>query len=135
MHRRNVEDLLKTGPVSEYKETDGSTVRYEYKDGPHQASKGRVVLYIAGDVFTAFLSELIFWPIEAYASKQTNRVATAHYDSENNLGSWTIARPGGETLVTLEPSVAAGPPSEPTSASDLETAPPDVSPQEAGGSQ
>jgi hypothetical protein len=82
MHRRNVEDLLKTGPASEYKETDGSTVRYEYKDGPHEASKGRVVRP-SPDVFTTFLSELIFWPIEAYASKQTNRVATAHYDSEN----------------------------------------------------
>jgi hypothetical protein len=101
MHRTDVEVLLECGPANEYSDGSNTTARYEYKDGPHEASKGRVVLYLAGDFFTAFLSELIFWPIEAYASKQTERVATAHYDDSNLLVGFSVDRPGGERLVSL----------------------------------
>jgi len=74
-------------------------VRFDYGNGPHQASKGRIVLYIAGDIFTLFLSELIFWPIELYAKGRTERVATAYFDQTNHLRMWTVARPGGEILI------------------------------------
>jgi hypothetical protein len=113
-HRSDVELTLKGATSSEYREGDGTTAIYRYKDGPPQASKGRVVLYIAGDVFTVFLSELIFWPIEAYASGRTDRVAAASYDAENNLVSWAVDRPGGERLISLgsppppTPPVASG---------------------------
>jgi hypothetical protein len=126
-HRSDVEVLLKAPPANEYKEGDGTIARYQYKDGPHQASKGRVVLYIAGDVFTLFLSELIFWPIEAYASKQTERIATAHYDGANQLESWAVDRPGGERLISL------GDPAPPAVAS--KPAQSDTSPHKAGYSK
>lgn len=111
-HRSQVEVILRAPIVNEYHDADGTTARYQYKDGPHQASKGRVVLYIAGDVFTAFLSELIFWPIEAYASKQTERVATAQYDNENVLTGFAVDRPGGERLMTLGTPLPGPPPTE-----------------------
>lgn len=101
MHRSEVETILRYAKRSEFDESGGKTVRYEYGSGPHSASKARIVLYLAGDVFTLFLSELIFWPIEAYASGRADRVATAYYDSENILEMWTIARPGGDVLVTM----------------------------------
>jgi hypothetical protein len=117
-HRKDVEVVLKSTPVNEYHDGDGTTARYQYKNGPHQASKGRVILYIAGDVFTLFLSELIFWPIEAYASGRTDRIGTAHYDASNLLENWTIDRPGGERLFSEgEPSTSpeSGPLSPPES--------------------
>lgn len=100
-HRSEVEATLRAPIMNEYKDGGITTARYQYKDGPHQASKGRVVLYIAGDVFTAFLSELIFWPIEAYASKQTDRIATAQYDSDNKLVGFAVDRSTNERLIAL----------------------------------
>ena len=37
---------------------------FEFSSGMHQASKGRVVLYLAADVFTLTLAELLLWPLE-----------------------------------------------------------------------
>ena len=61
----------------------------------------------AGDVFTFFLSEIVFWPIELYATERIQRVGIAEYDEENVLVAWTIQRPSGETLaaeVSSEPT-------------------------------
>jgi|GEM_PF-4704690 len=64
MHRAEVESVLRTGG-SAYDEPNGHTrVRYQYSDGVHLGSKARILLYLAGDFFTLFLSELIFWPLE-----------------------------------------------------------------------
>lgn len=38
---------------------------FEFTDGNSSASKSRIILYLAGDVFTAGLAELIFWPMES----------------------------------------------------------------------
>lgn len=109
-HRSDVEVVLKRSPTDVYREGDGTIARYQYQDGPPEASKGRVILYLAGDVFTLFLSELIFWPIEAYASGQTQRIATAHYDPDNVLVAWSVDRGNGERLIGLGvPSPASGP--------------------------
>jgi len=109
-HRSAVELALRAPIVNEYHDAIGTTARYQYKNGPHEASKGRVVLYIAADVFTAFLSELIFWPIEAYASKQTERIATAQYDNDNKLVGFAVDRQGGERLITLGAPLPGPPP-------------------------
>ena len=130
MHRSEVEVVLRYARRSEFPEGSGTTVRYEYANGPHQASKGRIVLYIAGDVFTIFLSELVFWPIELYAKGRTERIATAYYDPDNRLGMWTIARPGGkDVLVTMgeRPKPESRPETTPETgvdaATEIETAP------------
>lgn len=117
-HRSAVELALRAPIVNEYQDASGTTARYQYKNGPHEASKGRVVLYIAADVFTAFLSELIFWPIEAYASKQTERIATAQYDNENMLIGFAVDRPGGERLITIGTPLPGPPPVTETKSSE-----------------
>ena len=64
MPRAEVESVLRTGG-SAYDEPNGHTrVRYQYSDGVHQESKARILLYLARDFFTLFLSGLIFWPLE-----------------------------------------------------------------------
>jgi len=99
MPRGEVESLLGVGPTSHYEEEEVDVVRYEYSDGPPGGSKVRIVPYLAADVFTLFLSEIIFWPIEVYAKGRIKRVGTAHYDEQNVLVEWQVARPNGEALV------------------------------------
>jgi hypothetical protein len=98
MSRNEVETLLETGPESDYSSGDITTVRYEYSDGPHQASKVRALVYIAGDVFTLFLTEIVFWPIELYASSEIERVATAEYDDEFILHEWRVTERDGDLV-------------------------------------
>ena len=117
-HRSDVERILNASSSNSYQDGDGATAIYRYKDGPPQAAKGRVVLYIAGDVFTVFLSELIFWPIEAYASGRTDRVATASYDHDNVLLRWAVDRPNGERLISLGDPPSPAPPVSNGPASD-----------------
>ena len=76
---------------------ENKVARYEYSDGPPGASKVRIILYVAADIFTAFLSELIFWPIESYATERVERVGTAHYRG-TTLVEWSITRGNGELL-------------------------------------
>ena len=101
MHRQEVESLLGVGAVSQYDDNGHTSVRYEYADGPPQATKLRSLIYVGADVFTIFLSEIIFWPIELYADKQIQRFGTAEYE-ENRLIGWTVRRvSGGEVLDQL----------------------------------
>ena len=51
----------------------------------NQASKSRILLYIAGDVFTAGLSELVFWPLELAWLDGTEGRAVATYGSDNKV--------------------------------------------------
>jgi len=98
MSQNEVETLLETGPESDYASGDITTVRYEYSDGPHQASKVRALVYIAGDVFTLFLTEIVFWPIELYASSEIERVATAEYDDDFTLHEWRVTEGDGDLV-------------------------------------
>jgi hypothetical protein len=115
MHRQDVERTLGVGSSSQYDNSGLTTVRYEYADGPPQGSKTRAIVYVAGDVFTVFLSELIFWPIELYADKQIQRVGSAQYDHENLLVAWEVSRASGEVLAQQ------GAPSGPASVSSEES--------------
>ncbi len=121
MHRKEVERILETAAASEYDDRGLSVARYEYSDGPPAGSKLRSLIYVAGDLFTLFLSELVFWPIELYADQRIKRVAIAEYDEANKLVEWTIERRNGDRLTharapsprEVPPSVAAPGPEEP----------------------
>lgn len=98
MQRTDVEAVLKTGPASEFKKDERTNARYEYADGPEHATKARALVYVAGDVFLLFLSELIFWPIELYADGQIQRVGLAEYDASFVLRDWKVTRTAGEVV-------------------------------------
>lgn len=99
MSRSEVETVLAQTPTSMYENKGMTEARYEYSDGPPEWSKLRALVYVAGDVFTLFLSELIFWPIELTAESRIQRIAVAEYSDDNKLASWTIRRKtGGEVL-------------------------------------
>ncbi len=101
MNRRDVDSVLNVVPASTYDQNGSTIASYQYADAPHPASKARALVYVAGDIFLVFLTELIFWPIELYAETRIKRVATATYDTENSLTEFTVARADGEVLIQL----------------------------------
>jgi hypothetical protein len=77
--------------------TDGQrTDMFEFKSGYNQASKSRILLYIAGDVFTAGLSELVFWPLELAWLDGTEGRAVATYGSDNKVQTVKITKKDGK---------------------------------------
>ena len=99
MHRAEVESVLRTGG-SAYDEPNGHTrVRYQYSDGVHQGSKARILLYLAGDFFTLFLSELIFWPLELAVEQSAERAAEADYNETNRLDHFRAMKRRNQTEV------------------------------------
>lgn len=101
MSRSQVETLIGgASPSSEYQQGDIRVAKYDYSDGPPGASKIRVLPYFAGDFFTLFLSEVIFWPIESHAKDRIKRVGTAHYDANGVLEEWQVSRTDGEVLIS-----------------------------------
>ena len=66
--------------------TDGQrTDMFEFTSGYDQASKSRILFYIAGDFFTIGLSELVFWPLELAVLHGTEGRAVATYGSDNKV--------------------------------------------------
>jgi len=56
---------------------------HEFIDGHEAASKLRILLYIAGDVFTLGLAELVFWPLEIVAMQGNEGRAIVTYTPLN----------------------------------------------------
>ena len=83
--RAQVEQIL-GAPGVDYGANEGRVrTQYEYSDGANEGTKARAVLYVAGDVFLLFLSEIIFWPIELEVKRDAERLAEASYDAEGRL--------------------------------------------------
>ncbi len=85
MRRMDVESILDTEGTSHLEATGMTRARYEYADGPNELWKLRSIVWFAADVFTLFLSEIIFWPIELAINSSAERTAEAIYDSTNRL--------------------------------------------------
>ena len=76
--------------------TDGQrTDMFEFTSGYNQASKSRILLYIAGDFFTAGLSELIFWPLELAVLNGTEGRAVATYGFDNKVQIVKVTKKDG----------------------------------------
>jgi hypothetical protein len=84
--RDQVIALLGYPKMTEQKE-NLKTDSFEFVDGYNAASKSRIILYLAGDFFTAGLAEIIFWPMEANAldGKQCRGIVT-YGDNEQVMG-------------------------------------------------
>lgn len=74
------------------------TDTFEFLDGIHGASKARIILYLAGDIFTAGLSELIFWPIEANAFDGKQCRGTVSYNANDRVTGYNILDSDGDRL-------------------------------------
>lgn len=74
---------------------DGAVV-YQFADGKPGATKLRALLYLAGDVFTLGLAELIFFPTELYLLNEQSGMAGVKYDQANKAASVVITRRDGQ---------------------------------------
>jgi hypothetical protein len=63
---------------------------FEFSSGMHQASKVRVVLYLAADVFTLTLAELLLWPLEMTLLESATCTGIATYDLNLKVQSWMV---------------------------------------------
>ena len=107
MDRPEVEELLDRSTLSSIEEGPPGIMMYQYMDGSHPGWKARSVFYLAADFFTAFISELFFWPIELTRKTLFKRSATAYYDDRHRLVFFRsrISRTGNDALrIGSEPS-------------------------------
>jgi len=56
---------------------------FEFVDGSPSASKARIMIYIAGDLFSIGLSELLFWPLELGLGQGTDGRAVVTYGMDD----------------------------------------------------
>lgn len=63
---------------------------FEFQSGMHQATKARVILYLAADVFTLSLAELVLWPMEMTVMESASCTGLATYDSKLKIESWNV---------------------------------------------
>lgn len=64
---------------------------FEFKSGFHQATKARAILYLAGDVFTLGLAEILFWPMEMTFMKEATCTGFATYDDKFKVVTWGVS--------------------------------------------
>ncbi|NBY21718.1 MAG: hypothetical protein EBQ73_02375 [Gammaproteobacteria bacterium] len=65
---------------------------FQFQSGFHQASKIRALPYLAADVFTLTLAELILWPIELTAMETATCTGAATYDGNLKVVTWVVNR-------------------------------------------
>jgi len=72
------------------------TDTFHFIDGYPKASKSRVILYIAGDIFTLGLAELVFWPLEMAVLEGDEGVAVVTYDVNKRVTSNHVTTKDGK---------------------------------------
>lgn len=82
---------------------------HEFVNGSQKATKARIVLYIAGDVFTLGLAELVFWPLELVAGQGTAGRAVVTYGMDDIAQSVLLAKADGSRWVPDADKVEADP--------------------------
>ena len=94
--RNTIITVLGTPKTTETKPDQSKLDMYEFVDGHSGASKLRAIVYIAGDLFTIGLSELVFWPIELAAGNGTAGRAIVNYGMDDLAKSVLLTRANGK---------------------------------------
>lgn len=63
---------------------------FEFQSGMHQAAKLRILPYLAADVFTLGLAELVLWPLEMSVMDAATCTGIAVYDNRQHVNAWTV---------------------------------------------
>ncbi|TAN67911.1 MAG: hypothetical protein EPN17_10425 [Methylobacter sp.] len=80
-----------------------ATDYFEFIDGNHGGYKARVLPYLAGDIFTLGLAEIIFWPLEKLALEGSLNRAFVTYDLDNKVNEIKVNKKSdGEPLYFSE---------------------------------
>jgi hypothetical protein len=68
---------------------------FEFESGLHAGSKSRIILYLAADIVTLTLAEIILWPMEMTVLERAKCIANATYDESQKVESWVLAQKEG----------------------------------------
>jgi hypothetical protein len=68
---------------------------FEFDSGFHSASKVRIIPYLAADLFTLGLAELILWPLEMTVMERAKCVGMATYDPTQKVNGWNVSQRDG----------------------------------------
>lgn len=82
---------------------------FEFTDGYHGLTKARILIYAGGDLFTAGLSEILFYPLEVNLLDGKSCRATVHYGSDDRVTSYEVLSKKGAPLWVGGTPVAAAP--------------------------
>jgi hypothetical protein len=83
-------------PKSTEVEAGGRIDMYEFTDGNPGASKLRIIPYIAADLFTLSLAELVLWPLELTALQGSDGRAIVTYDTRDIATAVKVTKKNGE---------------------------------------
>lgn len=72
---------------------------HEFVNGSHEGTKTRIAIYIAGDLFTIGLAELVFWPMELEFGQGTAGRAVVTYGMDDIAKSVLLAKADGTPWV------------------------------------
>ena len=68
---------------------------FEFLSGMHGASKARIILYLAADLFTICLAEIILWPMELTVMEKAVCNGFATYDQSQKVETWNVSKKDG----------------------------------------
>jgi hypothetical protein len=94
---RRVEVITRLG-APKFSDTDPQGRKqdtFEFQSGLHQASKVRIILYLAADVVTLTLAEIILWPMEMTVLERATCIANVTYDESQKVEAWVLAQKDG----------------------------------------
>ena len=63
---------------------------FEFRSGLHEAAKVRFLPYLAADVFTVGLAEIVLYPLEASLFDSATCTGIATYDSKLKVSAWSL---------------------------------------------
>ena len=68
---------------------------FEFQSGLHQASKVRIIPYLAADLITLGLAEIVLWPIELTVMERASCIANVTYDQQQKVESFNMNKRDG----------------------------------------
>jgi hypothetical protein len=68
---------------------------FEFQSGMHGASKARIILYLAADLVTLTLAEIILWPMELTVLERAVCNGFATYDQSEKVEAWNVSKKDG----------------------------------------
>lgn len=80
---------------------------FDLFDGYHSATKARIILYIAGDLMTLGLAEIIFWPIESGIFDGQNCRGSVAYDVNDIVTGYEFLDDHGNHLWVSPPTATS----------------------------
>lgn len=68
---------------------------FEFDSGFHSGSKVRVIPYLAADIITLGLAEIILWPLELTVMEKAKCLGLATYDQNKQVSDWSVTQKDG----------------------------------------